>query len=118
MSTRRTGPKDGQRGRFALGECGVKQYIEQGAVRIGGAVQDLCANVDFEIVSLPGGSLIAILLSLYAIAMGYIRRAATTNYLFHEPCALGALTAGGCPRYSHLRQRRAREERESRSQSA
>jgi hypothetical protein len=58
----------------------VKQFIEQGTIRIGAAMQDLRANVDFEIVSLPGGSLIAVLLSLYAITMGYIRREATTNY--------------------------------------
>ncbi len=57
----------------------MKQFIEVGAARIGSAIQDLYANVDFEIVSLPGGSLIAVLLSLYAITMGYFRRAATTT---------------------------------------
>jgi hypothetical protein len=54
----------------------MKQFTKVIAVRIGAAIQDICANVDFEIVSLPGGSLIAILLSLYAITMGSIRRAA------------------------------------------
>jgi len=55
----------------------MKQLIELGAVRIGAAIQNVCANVDFEVLSLPGGSLIAVLLWLYAIAMGSVRRAAT-----------------------------------------
>jgi hypothetical protein len=55
----------------------MKQFIEFGAVWIGAALQDVCANVDFEVLSLPGGSLIAVLLWLYATAMGPIRRAAT-----------------------------------------
>jgi hypothetical protein len=48
----------------------MKQLIELGAVRIGAAIQNVCANVDFEVLSLPGGSLIAVLLWLYATAMG------------------------------------------------
>jgi hypothetical protein len=55
----------------------MKQFIELGAVRIGVAVQNVCANVDFEVLSLPGGSLIAVLLWFYATAIGSIRRAAT-----------------------------------------
>jgi hypothetical protein len=57
----------------------VKQFIEQGALRIGAVIQDICANVDFEIVSLPGGSFFAVFLWLYAIVLGFIRRAATQN---------------------------------------
>jgi hypothetical protein len=44
----------------------MKQFIELGAVRIGAAIQNVCAKVDFEVLSLPGGSLIAVLLWLYA----------------------------------------------------
>jgi hypothetical protein len=55
----------------------MKQYIELGAVRIAAAIQNFCANVDFEVLSLPGGSLIVILVWLYGSAMGPIRRAAT-----------------------------------------
>jgi hypothetical protein len=55
----------------------MKQFIEVTAVRIGAVIQYACANVDFEVVSLPGGSLIAVLLWLYAIAMDSIRRAVT-----------------------------------------
>jgi hypothetical protein len=47
----------------------MKQLIELGAVRIGAAIQNVCANVDFEVMSLPGGSLIAVLLWLYAAAI-------------------------------------------------
>ena len=57
----------------------MKQIIELGAARICAVIQDVSANVDFEVASLPGGSLIAVLLWLYAIAMGSIRCAATQN---------------------------------------
>ena len=46
----------------------MKQFIEASAMRIGALVQYACANVDFEVVSLPGGSAIAVLLCLYAVA--------------------------------------------------
>jgi hypothetical protein len=52
----------------------MKQFIELTAAQIGAVIQNVCANVDFEIVSLPGGSLIAVLLWLYAIAMGFAAR--------------------------------------------
>lgn len=55
----------------------MKQFIEVTAMRIGAVIQNVCANVEFEVMSLPGGSLIAVLLCLYAIAMSSIRRAAT-----------------------------------------
>jgi hypothetical protein len=48
----------------------MKQLIELGAARIGAAIQSVCANVDFDVLSLPGGSLIAVLLWLYASAAG------------------------------------------------
>jgi hypothetical protein len=56
----------------------MKQLIEFGAVRIGAAIQGISANVDFDVLSLPGGSLIAILLWLYASAVGSIKRASTS----------------------------------------
>jgi hypothetical protein len=55
----------------------MKQFIELGVVRISAALQNVGAKVDFEILSLPGGSLIAVLLWLYASARGSIGRAAT-----------------------------------------
>jgi hypothetical protein len=47
----------------------MKQVIELGAVWIGAAIQNFCATVDFEVLSLPGGSLIAVLLWLHATAI-------------------------------------------------
>jgi hypothetical protein len=54
----------------------MKKFIELAAVRIGAAIQIVGAKVDFEVLSLPGGSLIAVLLWLYASIMGSIRHAA------------------------------------------
>jgi len=48
----------------------MKQLIELGAVRNWRRNPNVCANVDFEVLSLPGGSVIAVLLWLYATAMG------------------------------------------------
>ena len=55
----------------------MKRLIESGVVRIGAAIHGLYANVDLEVLSLPGGSLIAVVLWLYAIGLGSIARAAT-----------------------------------------
>jgi hypothetical protein len=52
------------------GETAMKQLIELGAVRIGAAIQNICTNVDFDVLSLPGGSVIAVFLWLYASASG------------------------------------------------
>jgi len=52
------------------------QLIELGVVRIGAAIHNVSANVDFEVLSLPGGSLIAVLLWVCA-GVGSLRRAAT-----------------------------------------
>jgi hypothetical protein len=46
----------------------MKRLIELGAVRIGAAIQNICTNVDFDVLSLPGGSLIAIVLWIYSSA--------------------------------------------------
>jgi hypothetical protein len=40
--------------------------IDSAAVRIRAAIHNAAANIDFEILSLPGGSLIAIVLWLFA----------------------------------------------------
>ena len=55
----------------------MKQLIELGAVRIVAAIQNICTNVDFDVLSLPGGSLIAVVLWLYASASVSRRRAST-----------------------------------------
>jgi hypothetical protein len=55
-----------------------KQLIEIGAARIGAAIQRIGANVDFELLALPGGSLIAVLFWLCA-SVDPIRRAAANS---------------------------------------
>jgi hypothetical protein len=52
----------------------MKQLIHLSAAWIGAAIQNVGANLDFEVLSWPGGSLIAVLLWLYASAMGFLRR--------------------------------------------
>jgi hypothetical protein len=59
----------------------MKWFIELGAVRICAAIQNVCADVDIDVLSLPGGSLIAVVLWLYAGAGGFIRRATTAERL-------------------------------------
>lgn len=53
----------------------MKQLIESGAARIAAGIQSVGANFDFEVLSLPGGSAIAILLWLYASAIATVKRA-------------------------------------------
>ncbi len=50
----------------------MKQFIELGALWIGAAIQNVGAKVEFEVLSLPGGSLIAVLLWLHASAMAFV----------------------------------------------
>jgi hypothetical protein len=50
-----------------LGDAAMKRIIELGAVRMSAVIQTVCATVDFEVLSLPGGSLIALLLWFYAM---------------------------------------------------
>jgi hypothetical protein len=71
----------------------MKQLIELGAVRIGAAIQNICTNVDFDVLSLPGGSLIAVVLWLYASASGSRRRASTEVRAPEPPSAAGGLAA-------------------------
>ena len=54
-----------------------KQLIEIGAARIGAVIQRVGAKVDFEVLSLPGGSLIVVVFWICA-SLGPIRRAATS----------------------------------------
>jgi len=46
----------------------MKQIIESSVARVGAAVQNLGASLDYDVLALPGGSLIAILLWIYASA--------------------------------------------------
>ena len=72
----------------------MKQLIELGAVRIGAAIQNVCANVDFDVLSLPGGSLVAVVLWLYASAAGSVRRATRWAHRSSPPCEHGSMMSG------------------------
>jgi hypothetical protein len=50
----------------------MKRLLESIAVQICTAVQKVCVTLDVEVLSLPGGSLIAVLLWLYTGAADYI----------------------------------------------
>jgi hypothetical protein len=52
----------------------MKQLIESGAARIAAGMQSVGANFDFELLSLPGGSLIAVGLWLYASTVATVTR--------------------------------------------
>jgi hypothetical protein len=71
----------------------MKQLIELGAVRIVAAIQNMCTNVDFDVLSLPGGSLIAVVLWLYAIASGSLTRASAHVRAPEPHPAAGGLAA-------------------------
>jgi hypothetical protein len=67
--------------------------IELGAARIGAAIHHVGVKIDFEVLALPGGSLIAVFLWVCA-SVASIRRAVTQV----RGCrtALVDLKAGGC----------------------
>jgi hypothetical protein len=44
----------------------LKKLIEAGVTRLGDTIQYVSAHVDIEVLSWPGGSLIAVILLLYA----------------------------------------------------
>lgn len=69
----------------------MKPFIELGA-RVGAAIRNVCANVDFEVVSLPGGSLIAVLLGLYALRGRSVLR---------HPSAESPLAIRRAPQHQH-----------------
>jgi hypothetical protein len=57
----------------------MKQLIESGAARIAAGMQNVGANFDFELLSLPGGSLMAVVLWLYASTMATVTRRGIRN---------------------------------------
>ena len=54
--------------------------MESAATRIAVAVQAAAANVDLEVLSLPGGSVFAVVLWLYAIVVTGVER---TTFRYH-----------------------------------
>jgi hypothetical protein len=47
----------------------MRHMIESGVARVGAALQNLGTHMDYEVLALPGGSVIAVLLALYGSAM-------------------------------------------------
>lgn len=60
----------------------MKQLLEVGAVLICTAIQKVCVNLEVEILSLPGGSVIAVLLWLGAGAAAHMRRLTSPICIF------------------------------------
>jgi hypothetical protein len=54
----------------------MREFIESGAARIGAGMQSLGANFDYEVLSLPGGTWLAVLLWVYASTLAAIKRVA------------------------------------------
>jgi hypothetical protein len=48
---------------------GMRHMIESGVARVGAALQSLGTHMDYDVMSLPGGSVIAVVLALYGSAM-------------------------------------------------
>ena len=57
----------------------MRQLIESGAARIAAGMQNVGANFDFELLSLPGGSLMAVVLWLYTNTVATVARRGTRN---------------------------------------
>jgi hypothetical protein len=74
----------------AIQEITMKQLIEAGAARIASGIQRVGASFDFEVLSLPGGSLIAALLCLYAGTMGTSKRTGPQSRLVDEVSTIHA----------------------------
>lgn len=75
----------------------MKQFFESGAARIGAAIHHGIASVDLEVLSLPGGSLIAALLLLYASAKGSVKRIASLERTSDERPVRPQRPVGGVP---------------------
>jgi len=68
----------------------MKQLIASGAARIAAGIQSVGANFDFEVLSLPGGGALAVLLWLYATTMATVKRAAPQDRAVDKQSTLDA----------------------------
>jgi hypothetical protein len=75
----------------------MKHFIELGAVRMGAVIQNACATIDAEVLTLPGGCLIAVLLWLSATAKGSMRRTAAQVRAFGSKIDARAITFESLP---------------------
>ena len=54
----------------------MRKFLESGAAQIGVRIQSIGVNFDPEVLSLPGGTAIAVILWLYASTMVALKRCA------------------------------------------
>jgi len=54
----------------------MRRFLESGAAQIGVRIQSIGVNFDPEVLSLPGGTVIAVILWLYASTMLALERCA------------------------------------------
>jgi hypothetical protein len=69
----------------------MSHFIESSAGRIAAGIQTIGASFDPEILSLPGGSVIAVCLWLYARTMPTLKRTAP-----HAHPAVASIPAAAC----------------------
>ena len=72
----------------------MNAFIESNAGRIAAQIHDVGASFDPEVLSLPGGSIIAVLLWLYASTRLTLKRGAPSVRSVIEPVAPAA--CAGC----------------------
>jgi hypothetical protein len=77
--------------RPAMQEIEMTKFIESSAGRVAARIQAIGAGFDPEVLSLPGGSLIAVLLWLYAATVASLHRAPP-----QPPVAAAAASASRC----------------------
>jgi hypothetical protein len=70
-------------------------FIESSAGRIAARIQSIGANFDADVLSLPGGSVLAVFLWLYASAMVTLKRGASYKRQAIESDPAPA--CAGCP---------------------
>jgi len=72
----------------------MNAFIESSAGRIAARIQNIGVSFDPEVLSLPGGSIIAVLLWLYASTRVTLKRGRPSAHSVVEPVAPGACV--GC----------------------
>ena len=76
-------------------EIGMLNFIESSAGRIAARIQSIGVNFDPDVLSLPGGSVLAVFLWLYANVMATLKRGASNKRQAIE--AVPAPACAGCP---------------------
>lgn len=75
----------------------MREFIESAAARIAAGMQSVGANFDYEVLSLPGGTWLAVLLWVYASTLAAAKRVAPKRRIA-PPIDLSAEQAGAARR--------------------